>query len=241
MALIISIDGNIGCGKSTILNNLKQVFVNDNVIFLEEPLHEWNKITDENKTILEKYYEDSEKYAFCFQMMTFITRYNIIDDLIKKNPKSIIVTERSLYTDKYIFAKMLHNTKKINTIEYQVYNKWFTKFIKNLPEHKYIYIDSSPYKCLENIKKRDRKGEETIDISYLNLCHKAHNDMFTKINPDLVIYNHDLSSTEYNKILNKIEFFITNYTKKSSHEESLFVFISVLCFYSFVFLIILLK
>lgn len=242
MALIVSIDGNIGSGKSTIINNLKNIFVNEDIIFLEEPINEWNKISDGKKTILEKYYEDSEKYAYCFQMMTFITRYVIIDEIIKKNPKSIIVTERSLYTDKYIFAKMLHETKKINTIEYQVYNKWFEKFIINLPKHKYIYIINDPYKCLENIKKRNRKGEDTIDISYLNLCNKAHEEMFIQIEPDLVINmtDHNLSSPEYNKILNQIRTFILNQPVPTSLIELIYIFLSVLSFYSCASLIILL-
>ena len=89
MALIISIDGNIGSGKSTLIDNLKKHFLNEDVIFLEEPINEWNKIKDENnKTILEKYYENINKYAFCFQMMTFITRYVLLLETIKQNPKA---------------------------------------------------------------------------------------------------------------------------------------------------------
>ena len=64
--LIVSIEGNIGSGKSTLLENLKKnVDKNNNVIFLKEPVDEWNKIKDENGvTILEKFYSDQEKYSF---------------------------------------------------------------------------------------------------------------------------------------------------------------------------------
>jgi deoxyadenosine/deoxycytidine kinase len=212
MVSIISIDGNIGCGKSTIIENLKKTYINDNIIFLEEPLNEWNKIKDGEKTILEKYYENIEKYGFCFQMMTFITRYIIIKDIIDKNPNAIIVTERSLYTDKYIFAKMLYETKKLDNIEYQVYNKWFNQFINTLPPHKYIYILSDPTNCLSKIKYRNRKGESNIDIEYLELCKKSHDEMFTKIQPDMIINNdnYDLNSIEYNCMLNQIRTFIIN-------------------------------
>ena len=79
MVLIISIDGNIGSGKSTALNFLKDKYKYDNsIIFLEEPVDTWNEIKDEGKTILGKFYENQEKYAFPFQMMAFITRYNIL-------------------------------------------------------------------------------------------------------------------------------------------------------------------
>ena len=60
---IISIEGNIGSGKSTLLSNLRQHYENNsNVVFLKEPVDEWEKIKDENgETILKKFYADQEK------------------------------------------------------------------------------------------------------------------------------------------------------------------------------------
>ena len=52
---IISIDGNIGSGKSTLLENLKQrlesksvLFQDQPIIFLKEPVEEWETIKDED-------------------------------------------------------------------------------------------------------------------------------------------------------------------------------------------------
>ena len=55
---IVSIDGNIGSGKSTLLSTLKEYYAdNDHIIFLKEPVDDWEKITDENGvTMLEKFY-----------------------------------------------------------------------------------------------------------------------------------------------------------------------------------------
>ena len=51
---IISIEGNIGSGKSTFLQHLKTHNKSDNVIFVDEPVAEWLKIKDSsNKNILE--------------------------------------------------------------------------------------------------------------------------------------------------------------------------------------------
>ena len=45
--IIISIDGNIGSGKSTLLKNLKEFYKdNKKIIFLKEPVDEWNEIKD---------------------------------------------------------------------------------------------------------------------------------------------------------------------------------------------------
>ena len=59
MVQIISIEGNIGSGKSTFVDYLKQNYKQDNIIYLQEPNDEWNKIKDDDGiTILEKFYEN---------------------------------------------------------------------------------------------------------------------------------------------------------------------------------------
>ena len=68
-------------------------------------------------TILEKYYQDQEKYAFPFQMMAYITRLS----LIRTAPEEcIIFTERCVFTDREIFAKMLYDSGKIDHISYSI-------------------------------------------------------------------------------------------------------------------------
>ena len=54
---IVSIEGNIGSGKSTLLANLREHYRDDaNIVFLKEPVDEWEKITDEKGiTIIEKF------------------------------------------------------------------------------------------------------------------------------------------------------------------------------------------
>ena len=94
MSKIISIEGNIGSGKSTILKYLKEYYKNNNnIIFLQEPVDQWDEIRDKNnKTILEKFYEDQTKYSFAFQMMAYISRLSLLKDTIEKNPDSIMLT-----------------------------------------------------------------------------------------------------------------------------------------------------
>lgn len=66
---VISIDGNIGSGKSTLLAKLKEHYAdNDHVVFLKEPVDDWEKITDENGiTMLEKFYSNQENIHFHFK------------------------------------------------------------------------------------------------------------------------------------------------------------------------------
>lgn len=207
MSIIYTIDGNIGVGKSTLLEALKKEISND-IIFVEEPVDLWSQVQVNGITILEKFYQDSLKYAFPFQMMAYISRLSLLKKVIKENPNSIIVSERSLLTDKNIFAKMLYDDKKIDNYCYQIYNLWFDEFIKDLPEHKHIYLESSAGIAYSRINKRNRNGEQTISIDYIINCNKYHND-FLSMNPNVVLkidmdkYN-DPSSEKYKLMIKDI-------------------------------------
>jgi deoxyadenosine/deoxycytidine kinase len=183
----ISIEGNIGSGKSTLLANLREHYKNnDNVIFLKEPVDEWAKIKDINGiTILEKFYADQEKYSFSFQMMAYVSRMKVLRDTLnektkKENNNYIIITERSLYTDKMVFAKMLYDSGKIEDVNYQIYLNWFDTFSGEFPVHKVIYVKAAPEKCYARIAKRSREGEENIPLEYLTACSLYHDNMLDK-------------------------------------------------------------
>ena len=104
---IISIEGNIGSGKSTLLKKI-QDWAKENyyshIYFALEPVDDWNEIRDKSgETILSKFYKDQEKYAFSFQMMAFITRYNkiqeLIDEILEKSKKATVF---SVYSQTFI-------------------------------------------------------------------------------------------------------------------------------------------
>ena len=218
MILIYSIDGNIGSGKSTIVESLKNKFKenylsNDKVdfVFVDEPVDIWQTVTDENgENILEKFYRDQEKYSFPFQMMAYISRLSRLKSVIKRVRKevTVIVTERSVFTDYEIFAKMLHDDKKIENINYNIYKLWFNEFIKDLPFKGVIYVKTDPTLCDQRIKKRNRSGED-IPLEYLEKCHNYHENWMKKLEDGnkvkIIDGNIDVSSIKDN-ISSIIEF-----------------------------------
>lgn len=182
--IIISIEGNIGSGKSTFLENIKSKFTNNkNIIFLKEPVDEWEKIRDENNTtMLELFYKDPNKHAFAFQMMAYISRLAVIKDALQNNKNSIIITERSLFTDKMVFAKLLYESKNISLENYSIYLTWFDTFANYFKITTIVYIQASPTTCHDRIGKRSRTGESDISLDYLSKCHEYHNDMVNSDN-----------------------------------------------------------
>lgn len=197
---IISIEGNIGSGKSTLLHNLKNYFINNKyVTFLREPVDEWNDITDDNGvTILEKFYNNQNDYSFPFQIMAYISRLNLLKNTIadiktkfKNNSYTytqpfIIITERSLFTDRMVFAKMLYDNNKMELINYKIYLKWFDTFVDEFPVNKIIYVKANPEICHDRIHIRNRNGENNIPLSYLITCEKYHENMLNIESPDCV-------------------------------------------------------
>ena len=220
---IVSIEGNIGSGKSTLLENLRKHYSNNSqVIFLREPVDDWEKIRDtEGNTMLKKFYGDQEKYSFAFQMMAYISRLKILRDTIKdinsrQNTNYIIITERSLYTDKYVFAKMLHDQNKIEDVCFQIYMNWFDEFAKDFPINNSVYVNTEPQNCYERIHIRAREGEEFIPLSYLQECHNYHEDFLgengIRTNKLVLDGNTDIFKNEkiVEKWLEQIHIFITN-------------------------------
>lgn len=185
---IISIEGNIGSGKSTLLAHLKENC--PDVVFLKEPVDEWEKIQDENGvTMLEKFYADQTKYSFSFQMMAYISRLKILRDTIRNHPERpiTIITERSLNTDKMVFAKMLYDSGKIEHINYQIYLSWFDTFSAEYPVQKHIYVKTDPEICHKRIHIRSRNGEDNIPIDYLVSCSKYHDEMMEVVEGDKLV------------------------------------------------------
>ena len=151
-------------------------------------MDEWECIRDPNgETVLEKYYGNQERYAFTFQMMAYISRLAQLRNAIKKGYR-IIITERCVHTDKMVFAQMLYDDKKIEEVEYQIYNKWFDEFIDDIPDFHYVYVKTTSDVAHARVNKRSRQGEGNIPIEYLEKCHDYHNKWMATIPSEKILY-----------------------------------------------------
>lgn len=199
MPVIVSFDGNIGSGKSMTCYEYEQylkkrmsgeiddstsVFPSitsiDEICFLDEPVALWNQVCDKDGVnILTNLYKDIRANAFKFQMMAYISRLSLLRKAVN-NPKiKLIITERSVETDRNVFAKMLYDVGDISHDEFQIYTLWFDEFLTDVPLSGIIYINASPEVCLARIGKRAREGE-TIQSDYIQRCHQYHEDWIHK-------------------------------------------------------------
>ena len=208
----VYLEANIGAGKTTMLNKLSEhTFNTYSTEFIPEPINDWEKLKDNNGlNILENFYNDQTKWAFAFQMNSFISRANKLD-----NKKSqIIVSERSVFTDKNCFAINCFESQKLNKIEWDIYCNWHDWLVNkfNLNSDAYIYLKTTPEKCYERIKSRNREGESEITLEYLKLLHDKHESWLQNENvPILILYaDCEINSKEYYSNIENIKKFIEN-------------------------------
>lgn len=190
MPVIISLEGNIGAGKTTILTHLENQMRDDpTVAFLREPVDLWQTFRDATtgENILQKFYQDTDKYAFSFQIMACVTRLSQLKQLIRERPEcTMIICERSLDADKHIFATMLSNHGNIESINMRIYDYFYNEFASEFLVNGIVYIDADPAVCHHRIQNRGRMGEDPISLEYLTECNQYYLDWLVNTSTPMI-------------------------------------------------------
>jgi len=149
----ITIEGNIGAGKTTLANLLSKR-LNARLI-LEEFA---------DNPFLPKFYEKPDQYAFPLELFFMAERY--------KQLKELLHTEdlfQSTTISDYLFTKCLLFAKvNLPPEEFRLYQKLFDIIHQQLLHPDIlIYLHAPVKKLQENIKKRQREYEQSIPDDYL--------------------------------------------------------------------------
>jgi len=234
---LFTLEGNIGAGKSTLLRLLKKL---QNVEIIPEPTQKWQNDNQENN-LLNLFYKDTPRWAYTFQSYAFISR---IESIIEHTAVSALedktfILERSIYCDRFCFAKNCFELGFMTELEWQIYREWFNWLNENsVPKTTgFIYLQAEPEVCMKRLTKRSRQEETGISLSYLESLHQKHEDWLIHkkdltnslaSTPILVIdcnqeFENNLQQQE--KILNDIQTFInsTQYSNKSIPKKQQFV------------------
>ena len=165
------VEGNVGAGKSTFLKMLDR-YLNAQLIL--EPHERWQDINGDN--LLHKFYTDTSRWAYTFQTYAFITRVWEQQAALKNSSSNIHILERSVYSDRYCFSDVLHESGNITDLEWTLYKEWWNWVVKEycpVPTG-FIYLRVSPEICYERIQKRSRSEESGVPLSYIKKLHERH-------------------------------------------------------------------
>ena len=156
----ISLDGNVGSGKSTVISFFKSLPIKYDV-YEEDP----TKFTP----WLTLSFTNSKKYSTYLQF--FILLY--FRDLINKSVmnKKNIIGERIGIDDK-IFFKLAYDNNNITKDEYDLYMRFHNLLVLK-PDIR-IYLQVNPKLSFERLKKRNRNNNKLIPYDWIKNLYKYH-------------------------------------------------------------------
>lgn len=230
----IGIHGNIGAGKSTLINILKKnkdsldSLFNNPCIFVDEPTKDWSKPILENNSIspLQYFYNNIDKengISFVFQIYAFTTRLEYliksINNECNKDELSIVFSDRTMRSD-YLFFKNLYK----NEFEWTTYQRFYNMICTNVNELEklIIYVESSPEDCYKKCKLRNNQGDKNITLEYLISLNEKHEEMIKEfeLNGGHVLrfkWNFEPDENKRNEYVNKfIKDELTNYVNNNN-------------------------
>lgn len=192
----IAIDGNIGCGKSTVIEKLREFTKLKNGLFKKvysEDIESWGDW-------LIKYYEEPKAYALGFQLTVLLSHLRQQGE-VGEDDKGVYIYERCSHTCNRIFGSLLVDDDIMSERDLELcksYEKEFNNGVDVL-----FYLQTTPEICKERIIKRDRSCESSIEMDYLKKLHDKYEDVYNFLEDD---------SSAHTKKVDGINIYIINAT-----------------------------
>eukprot|EP00890_Picochlorum_soloecismus_P004576 jgi/Picsp_1/5119/NSC_02482-R1_atp binding protein len=177
----LAVEGNIGAGKSTFLDVLCDgtLELQDIIEIVPEPVEEWQKVeTGEESPVnlLDQFYKDPKRYAYAFQHYVLLTRMQK-DRKARSSNKPLQILERSIFSDRMVFVRAMHEAGFLGDLELSIYDSWFSMQIgqdRALTPDGFIYLKARPETCIKRLRNRNRSEEAGVDEAYLENLHDKH-------------------------------------------------------------------
>ena len=125
------------------------------------------------------------------------------------NSKKPVIQDRTIYEDEVIFTKNLYESGYLKKREYDNYLKLFNSIIKYVkPPDLIIYLRNKNIgKLVNNIEKRDRVFEKSIQIQYLKNLHLSYEKWIKNYNLNKILIV-DVTELDFIKNTKDLEFVI---------------------------------
>lgn len=167
MAYIVCIDGNIGAGKTTVLQEIEKkgypVFYEP---FQDNP---W----------LPLYYQDPKKYALNTQIWFLSERFRQYKNA-DFSTRKIVFIERSMYTDRFIFVELIRRQGNLDDLEVDTYKHHFEIYKNPLPDFS-IVLDTPAEECKNRMNIRGRGMEEGVPLNYLRQLGEVYTQNYKRL------------------------------------------------------------
>ena len=160
----IAIAGNIGAGKSSLLDFLTSTY---DVAPFYEP--------NDSNPYLEDFYKDMRRWAFQSQLFFLSNKFRIHQQA-DRTP-GVVIQDRTIFEDAEIFATALHQMRKIDRRDWETYWAFYQSILEAIqPPDLMIYLRCPMRTLRRRIRLRGRAMEQSISLSYLKRLEKLYED-----------------------------------------------------------------
>jgi deoxyadenosine/deoxycytidine kinase len=188
-AFRVHVEGNIACGKTTLLRSFEQI---SDFTTLLEPVDEWQTMSFREYTpnLLEKFYKDPHHHAEAFQQVVMHS-YIPIHDF--EAPTAIKIMERSMHSS-VIFRHVLLQKGILSEQQESELHAQYRQFCTPKTDAELIlYLRTTPENCFRRLHDRNREEESEVTLDYLTMLHAAHEEWVLCSPFPLVIINAEQS------------------------------------------------
>jgi deoxyadenosine/deoxycytidine kinase len=173
----LAVAGNIGTGKSTLVEFLSTTYG-------LRPYFEPN----ETNPYLVDFYGDMKRWSFHSQIYFLARKLRLHQELAQS--EETVIQDRSIYEDAEIFAENLYRRKTMSERDYKTYRTLYEGLVRELrPPDLMIYLRCSQKTIQKRIKLRGRPEEQAIPTTYLARLQELYEQWFDKwsLSPTLIL------------------------------------------------------
>jgi len=194
MKKFIAVAGNIGVGKSSMVEFLSQQYG-------FEPIYE----PFMNNPYLDDFYKDMKTWGFHSQLYFLTHKFKL--HMALNTRASTVVQDRTIYEDAEIFATNLYKGRFIKKRDYETYMELYSTMKGALqPPDLMIYLRCSVGAIRKRIKQRGRKSEQEIPTSYLRRLNGLYEEWIGRYNQSPVLVWDSERMDYLTDLVDRIEF-----------------------------------
>ncbi len=179
----IVVEGPIGAGKTSLARRLSESLRKD--LLLEDP---------DSNPFLGRFYEDPRRHALATQLFFLFQRVQQVEGL-----KQIDLFDRGTVADFILDKDPLFASLTLSDDELHLYQQIYSHLMPQAPAPDLvIYLQASPEKLVERVRKRNLAYERNISEQYLVRLAEAYSRFFYQFSaaPLLIVNSEHLNFVE---------------------------------------------